>query len=153
MHCLSLSVFCRLLRSREINKDKLFKFWRLYRAAFKVTFFLCSIFFYLEKVSFLLEQTSEKHSAWYLLFLLIFISSVVGFQEIKVPVLRPEGLWCLEGKKGLVRGLLFFEFRASPLHLAISSENAHASFLKAIWTQKKSSLWHIDEFIPSQHHR
>lgn len=87
---------CRLLCSLEINKDKLFKF-RWLQGCFQSGGFFHAFFFffYLEKVSFLLEQTSEKHSAWYFLFLLIFTSSIVDIQETKVPVLRPKGLWCL----------------------------------------------------------
>lgn len=44
-------------------------------------------------------------------------------------------------KKGLVRGLPFSGFRASPVHLAVPSENTHANFLKAVWIQKKNLLY------------
>lgn len=94
MHCLSLfSVICcapwRLTKISYLGFDDaagLLSKWH----------FFVLFFFYLENVSFLLEQTSEKCSGWYFLFLLIFTSSVVDIQEIKVLVLRPEGLWCLE---------------------------------------------------------
>lgn len=92
---LSLSLFCRLLCSQEINKDKLFKFWRLCRAAFKVAFFFHDNFFsYLEKVSFLLEKTFWKTFCW------VFSSPANLYLQCcrgnKMPILRPEGLWCLE---------------------------------------------------------
>lgn len=60
-------------------------------------FFFHGHFFYSEKIYFLLQQISEAGSARYLLFLLVFSSNFADIQEIKVPVLRPEGRWCLEG--------------------------------------------------------